>query len=61
VTANINNGSLWVIEHVDAKERFHATGREVPAGESFLLKHLLTSQWLATDFVDYINEFGKEH
>jgi len=58
VTANLNSNSIWVVEKVNAKERFDSVGREVGKGESILLKHLTTGQWLASETVKYVNQFG---
>ena len=57
----MNSGSLWAAENVDAKSRFDAVGQEVAPGEPVLLKHIGTGQWLASDLVKYVNEFGVEY
>lgn len=43
--------SLWIIEHVDAKQRFDSVGKEVRVSDNVLVKHALTAQWLASDLV----------
>ena len=35
-------------------------GNEVQTSEPILLKHVLTSQWLASETVKYTNDFGVE-
>ena len=60
VTADINSGSIWIVEHYDPKFRFDAAGKDVQPGEQILFKHCLTAQWLASDKVTYINNFGSE-
>ena len=60
VTTAYNSASLWVIESFDPKKRFDCKGNQIEAGDTILLKHCLTSQWLATDKVPYINNFGHE-
>lgn len=60
MTANLNSHSLWAIEKVNAKERFDSVGKEVNEDEPILLKHVSTGQWLASDTVKYINDFGCE-
>jgi hypothetical protein len=59
VTAELNSNSVWVVETVGAKERFDSVGKEVE-GEGVLLRHLPTGQWLASEQVKYVNEFGVE-
>jgi type IV secretory pathway VirB4 component len=36
-------------------------GKEVRADETVLLRHLPTSQWLASENVKYVNDFGVEY
>lgn len=60
VTSNLNPNTLWVIEHIDPKLRFDAVGEPVESGQPILIKHCITGQWLASDNVTYINDFGKE-
>lgn len=60
VTADLNSNSLWVIEKVNAKERFDSVGKDVSINETVLIKHLTTAQWLATETVKYVNDFGVE-
>jgi hypothetical protein len=58
VTANFNSNSIWVIETVNAKERFDSVGKPVLTNSTILLKHLTTAQWLASENVKYVNDFG---
>lgn len=60
VTADLSSNTLWTIEHFDPKIRFDGKGAEVVSGEVLLIKHCTTGQWLASDKVTYINNFGKE-
>lgn len=60
VTTSISSSSLWVVEHIDPKARFDSVGTPVCSGQSILIKHCITGQWLASDSVTYINDFGKE-
>mmetsp|Transcript_33401 Transcript_33401/g.58549 ORF Transcript_33401/g.58549 Transcript_33401/m.58549 type:complete len:484 (+) Transcript_33401:825-2276(+) len=55
-----NANTLWVIEHANSKLRFEAQGTPVPANQPILLKHQATGQWLASDRVNYRNDFGAE-
>jgi hypothetical protein len=59
VTADLNSNTIWAIEHVDPKKRFDAVGQDISINEEILIKHVPTAQWLATDNVNYINDFGK--
>lgn len=58
MTADVNSNSLWTIEKLDARQRFDSIGTELSENEPFVLKHLTTGQWLASDCVKYVNEFG---
>lgn len=60
VTTAYTSSSLWTIEHYDPKQRFDCKGLEVAAGDILLIKHCLTCQWLASDKVPYVNDFGQE-
>lgn len=55
-----NASTLWVFEHTDSKLRFQAQGTAVPANRPVLLKHQATGHWLATDHINYRNDFGAE-
>ena len=46
---------------MNAKQRFDSVGKEIPANETVLLRHLPTSQWLASETVKYVNDFGVEY
>jgi hypothetical protein len=61
VTATLNSNSIWVFEKVNAKERFDSVGKEIQINETVLLKHLTTAQWLASETVKYVNDFGVEN
>ena len=60
MTAQQNSNSIWVIEHINPKYRFDSLGEDVKVNEEILIKHNPTSQWLASDKVNYVNEFGAE-
>lgn len=51
---------MWCIEYSDPKLRYEMKGEPVRAGEPVLIKHVPTSQWLASDNILYNNEFGRE-
>jgi len=57
--AKSNYDTVWLIEHIDPKVRFEKSGSPVLAGDSILLKHCQTAQWLASDpHYPIKNEFG---
>jgi hypothetical protein len=56
LTSKLSNSTLWQIDNNDAKIRFDAMGHQVLADQPLLIRHIGTSQWLATDhfvFVSY--------
>ncbi len=58
MTTQQGSSSIWVFEHVSPKYRFDSVGEEVKVTDELLVKHNATSQWLASDKVNYVNEFG---
>jgi hypothetical protein len=44
-----------MFEHVNPKFRFDALGEEVKVIDEVLIKHNCTSQWLASEKVNYVN------
>ncbi len=61
MTTLVNSNSIWVFEHTSPKYRFDALGEDVKTMDQLLVKHNATSQWLASDKVNYINQFGPEY
>lgn len=59
MTATVGSSSLWTFETVEARQRFDSAGKAV-GREAVLLKHIPTSQWLASERVKYVNDFGVE-
>lgn len=47
-------------EYADPKIRFEMVGQPIKSHEPLLIKHVLTSQWLATDVIEYKNMYGTE-
>lgn len=60
MTATLSASTLWMVEKVNAKQRFDSVGKGVAQGQAILLRHVSTGQWLASDLVKYINDFGSE-
>jgi len=60
--AKSNYDTVWLIEHIDPKVRFEKSGSPVMVGDSILLKHCQTAQWLASDpHYPIKNEFGVQY
>ena len=56
-----NYSSCWVIEHIDPTLRFSMEGQPVPVDEPFILRHCATGRLLASNLVDYNNDYGREY
>lgn len=52
--------TCWVIDHVDPTVRYSIEGNPIPIDEPFILKHCATGRLLASDLVDYNNDYGRE-
>lgn len=53
--------TVWMIEHIDPNMRMKAVGNPLYTNEPIILKHCSTAHYLASDFVDYRNDFGSEY
>lgn len=53
--------SSWVIEHPDSTLRFSMEGKPVFINEPFIIRHSATGRLLASDLVDYYNDYGHEY
>jgi hypothetical protein len=60
VNTELGYNSVWCIEHVDTTLRFSLEGKPVNINEPFVLKHANTSRLLASDLIDYYNDYGNE-
>jgi hypothetical protein len=58
-TKNIYN-TVWKILHSNANLRIPSLGQAVPANEPILIEHCATSHFLASDNINYRNDFGSE-
>jgi Ca2+-binding EF-hand superfamily protein len=56
-----NSNTIWVLENNDSKIRFETLGTPVQPNIPVLLKHNQTGQWLASDLVNYKNDYGVEY
>lgn len=56
---NIYN-TVWKILHINPNLRNSSLGEAVNANEQVLIEHCATSQYLASDKINYRNDFGME-
>lgn len=52
--------TCWVIEHVDSALRYSMEGKLILANEPFIIRHCATGRLLASDLIDYNNDYGRE-
>ena len=52
--------TVWKIVSVNPNQRQTTIGAPVMAGDPILLEHCATSHYLASDKIDYRNDFGME-
>jgi hypothetical protein len=53
--------SSWVIEHPDSTLRYSMEGKTVYIGDGFIIRHCASGRLLASDLVDYFNDYGNEY
>ncbi len=53
--------SVWIIEHNDSTLRYSVEGKPVSLKDSFIIRHSATGRLLASDFIDYFNDYGNEY
>jgi hypothetical protein len=53
--------ACWVIEHIDSSIRMAMEGTPVKVSDPFMIRHCSTSRLLASDMVDYFNDYGHEY
>lgn len=58
-TKNVYN-TVWKILHINPNYRIPSLGSPVPANEAVLIEHCATSHYLASDNINYRNDFGTE-
>jgi dolichyl-phosphate-mannose--protein O-mannosyl transferase len=61
VTDEKSYNCCWIIEHPDRTLRFSMEGRPVAVTDSIILRHCATGRLLASDNVDYYNDYGLEY
>ena len=53
--------TVWTVEHASPTLRVESMGLPVPANEAVIIRHSATCNLLASDLVDYMNDFGLEY
>lgn len=61
INSEISYNSCWCIEHLDPTLRFSLEGKPVSTNEPFIIRHCSTSRLLASDLIDYYNDYGNEY
>jgi hypothetical protein len=53
--------TCWTIEYIDSSLKVALEGTPVKAGDAFHIKHCATGRLLASDLVNYFNDYGNEY
>jgi len=53
--------TVWTIEHIDPNKRFAMKSQPVEANAPVIIEHCGTSHLLASDLIEYRNDFGIEY
>lgn len=61
VNTEFSYNSCWCIEHIDPTLRFSLEGKPVSIREPFIIRHCSTNRLLASDLIDYYNDYGNEY
>lgn len=61
VNSEISYNSCWCIEPIDPTLRFSLEGKPVSLKEPFIIRHCATNRLLASDLIDYYNDYGHEY
>jgi phosphotransacetylase len=59
-TKNVYN-TVWRILHIDPNQRTSSLGSPILSNEPVLIEHCATSHYLASDSIQYRNDFGTEY
>ena len=60
MTAKNVYNTVWEIKHIDPNARNATFGDPVPANQPLAIEHCATSHFLASDRLNYRNDFGME-
>ncbi len=61
VNSERSYNACWMIEHPDCTLRYSMEGKPVYVTDPFILRHASTGRLLASDLVDYYNDYGHEY
>lgn len=61
VNAKHSYEAAWVIEHPDPTLRYAVEGQPCKAVDQFVIRHCATNRLLASDLVNYYNDYGLEY
>ena len=53
--------TVWTIEHLDPNKRYAIKSQVVEANQPVIIEHCGTSHFLASDMIEYRNDFGIEY
>lgn len=53
--------TVWSVEHADPNKRYAMKSLAVPVNEHVIIEHSGTSHFLASDLIEYKNDFGTEY
>lgn len=56
-----NYNTVWTVEDMSPVTRKSSMGKSVPANGGIVLRHCATGNMLASDLVDYRNDYGMEY
>jgi hypothetical protein len=60
VPSNQTHDTVWVAQYKDTNQRFEMEGSEVPGNAEIIIQHAATKSALASQNLDFYNDFGKE-
>jgi hypothetical protein len=60
VNSKKDYSTCWVIECIDPTIRISMDGSPILATEPFIIRHCATGRLLASDMIDYYNDYGRE-
>ena len=58
---NPSYDTVWSVEHWDPNDRYAMKSQSVPVNEPVIIEHSGTSHFLASDLIEYRNDFGTEY
>lgn len=61
VSSDKGYSTCWVIEYPDSTLRYSMEGKPVSLSEPMIIRHCATGRLLASDLIDYHNDYGHEY